>query len=77
MGAFGLQFTKIKTSRGPQKPVEPQTSPKFVSHEPEADTPLQKTIAYSSYYTMVFATICAVSPVRVAEAAELLGVLVP
>lgn len=76
MGAFGLQFAKNKTRRGPQKPDAPQGPPKFVSHEPEADTPLQKTIAYASYYTMVFAAICAVSPMRVAEAAELLGTLV-
>ncbi len=61
MKRFGIEFSEpdVETVVEYQKMVKPG----FVIHaEQVPDTPFQKGLAYWSYYTLVFATFCALTP---------------
>lgn len=76
MGSFGLHFSKkLDRPEGGQQDIT-SVSGNFVYHDEEEDGTLQKTLAYSSYYTLVFVTACAFMPSTVASAAESLVSLV-
>ena len=70
MGSFGIQFINPHGNPRRKMPDSDPVSGKFVCNESESDGALQKTLAYSSYYTLVFVTICAFMPGTVANAAE-------
>lgn len=73
MGSFGIQFINPNSIPRSLKPAENAVSGEFVCNGRESDGFLQKSLAYSSYYTLVFVTICAFMPSTIANAATVIA----
>lgn len=79
MGSFGLNISK-KYIAPPASAYKANNQPKgFVvqADEEARDGAFQKSLAYSSYYVMVFVTICMFMPAHVAQAAQTIESVLP
>ena len=62
MKRFGIQFSDPKGKTHYKRPIQEQQRQVFVCYEPETNTRFQRTLAYWSYCTLVFVTLCAFAP---------------
>ncbi|MDJ0613541.1 MAG: hypothetical protein QNJ29_07665 [Rhizobiaceae bacterium] len=68
MSRFGIQFSDPSGRVFKDYKKVPEPTRYVVNEEPENDTAFQKGLAYWSYYTLVFATFCSLTPDLVKDA---------
>ncbi len=77
MGSFGLKISKSYITPPVQNYTASNAPKGFVVEEENKDGPFQKALAYTSYYNLVFVTICMFMPSKVASAASKIESILP